>query len=228
MLVERGVHVALSARRADRLEDLSQQLTGEGYGETLIVKSGVRNPVDVEELMRKTLARRGHLDIVIANAGFGYRVPIVDGDIQRWKELLDTNVYGLLLTLKYGVAPLLEQGHGHVIVASSIAGRSVTAGGAVYSGSKFAVNAIAEALRQEVASTGVRVTTVEPGAVWSEFAQVAGYSPETQAVLQQMQPLTPQDIARGMLYALEQPASVDVSNLVIYPTRQTGQGVVSR
>jgi NADP-dependent 3-hydroxy acid dehydrogenase YdfG len=228
LLVKCGVHVALSARREDRINALAGRLTGEGYGETLVVPSDVRNPEDVEALVRKTLERWGHLDIVIANAGFGYRAPIVEGDIQRWKDMLDTNVYGLLLTLRYGVPPLLEQGHGHVIVTSSIAGRSVTAGGSAYSGSKFAANAIAESLRQEVGAHGVRVTTIEPGTVWTEFAEVAGYSPETRATLQQLQPLKPEDIANGMLYALEQPSYVDVAELTIYPTRQTGQGVVAR
>ena len=140
-LVKRGTHVALNARREDRLQELEQRLSAHGKGEVLSVPGDVSKPEDVQQLVNQAVQRWGKLDIVIANAGFGYRAPVVEGDIERWKNLLDTNVYGLLLTLKYGVQKLLENRSGHVIVTSSVAGRHVTAGGAVYSGSKFAVNA---------------------------------------------------------------------------------------
>ncbi|GCE21990.1 SDR family oxidoreductase [Dictyobacter kobayashii] len=224
-LVKRNAYVALTARREDRLQELEQRLRGIGNAEILTVPGDVSKPEDVQQLVNQTVQRWGKLDIVVANAGFGYRAHIVDGDIQRWKNLLNTNVYGLLLTLKYGVQKLLENGSGHVIVTSSIAGRQVTAGGAVYSGSKFAVNAIAEALRQEVGQQGVRVTTVEPGAVVTEFAEVAGYSSEVIEAIKQMEPLQASDIARVIIQALEQPAHVDIAELTVYPTKQTGQGV---
>ena len=223
-LVQRGVHVALFARRENRLRELAQRLAGKGSGETLIVPGDVSKPEDVQKLMNQTVQRWGKLDIVIANAGFGYRAPIVDGDPQRWKNMLDTNVYGLLLTLKYGVEQLLEHGSGHVVVTSSIAGRSVTAGGAVYSGSKFAVEAIAEALRQEVGQQGVRVTTIEPGAVETEFATVAGYPPGTVEAIKQLDPLQAKEIALVVIQVLEQPGNVDIAELTVYPTKQTSQG----
>jgi len=227
LLLQRGARVVLFARRTDKLQELAQKAVAEGYTEPLLVAGDVRNPEEVEGAVQKALERWGRLDIVIANAGFGYRAPLVDGDIQRWKEMLDTNVYGLLLTLKYGVAPLLKQGHGHVIVTSSIAGRSVNPGGSAYSASKYAVNAIAEGLRQEVAPQGVRVTNIAPGSVTTGFATVAGYSDEVRAALQRLQPLTSEDVANAMIYALEQPAHVDVSEMVVYPTRQVNQGAVT-
>src|SRR5712692_8954400 len=162
-LVQRGAHVALFARRENRLQALAQRLAGQGSEEPLIVPGDVRKPEDVQNLVNQTVQRWGKLDIVIANAGFGYHSPIVDGDVERWKNLLDTNVYGLLLTLKYGVEHLLKQVSGHVVVSSSVAGRSVTAGGAVYRGRTSAVGAIAEALRQELGKQGARLTPTEPG-----------------------------------------------------------------
>ncbi len=102
-LVQRGARVALFARRENRLQALAQRLAGKGNEEPLIVPGDVSKPEDVQNLVNQAVQRWGKLDIVIANAGFGYRAPIVDGDPQRWKNLLDTNVYGLLLTLKYGV-----------------------------------------------------------------------------------------------------------------------------
>ncbi|HKV00852.1 MAG TPA: SDR family NAD(P)-dependent oxidoreductase, partial [Ktedonobacteraceae bacterium] len=157
--------------------------------------------------------------------GFGYRAPIVDGDVERWKQLLDTNMYGLLLTLKYGVEQLLENGSGHVVVTSSVAGRTVTAGGAVYSGSKFAAGAIAEALRQEVGQQGIRVTTIEPGAVETEFAAVAGYPPGTVEAIKQLDPLQAKEIAQVVIQVLEQPGNVDIAELTVTPTKQTGQDI---
>src|SRR5260221_8084900 len=140
-LVQRGARVALFARRENRLQELAQRLAGKWSAETLIVPGDVSKPEDVQKLVNQTMQRWGKLDIVIANAGFGYRSPIVDGDVERWKNLLDTNVYGLLLTLKYGVEKLLKNGSGHVVVTSSIAGRSVTAGGAALKAVKFAARA---------------------------------------------------------------------------------------
>ncbi|HEX6484406.1 MAG TPA: SDR family oxidoreductase [Ktedonobacteraceae bacterium] len=224
-LVRRDVHVALFARRVDRLQALAQRLAGQGNEEPLIVPGDVSKPEDVQNLVNQTAQRWGKLDIIIANAGFGYRAPIVDGDPQRWKNLLDTNVYGLLLTLKYGVEKLLKHGSGDVVVTSSVAGRAVTAGGAVYSASKFAVNAIAEALREEVGQQGIRVTTLEPGAVETEFAEVAGYPPGTVEAIKQLDPLQAKEIALIVIQVLEQPRNVDIAELTVYPTKQISLGI---
>ena len=224
-LVQRGAHVALFARRENRLQELAHEMAGRESDSTLIVPGDVSKPEDVQNLVNQTVQRWGKLDIVVANAGFGYRASIVDGDPQRWKQLLDTNVYGLLLTLKYGVANLLKHGSGDVVVTSSVAGRVVTPGGAVYSGSKFAVNAIAEALRQEVGQQGIRVTTLEPGAVETEFAAVAGYPPGTVEAIKELEPLQAKEIARVVIQVLEQPRNVDIAELAVYPTKQTNQSV---
>lgn len=222
-LVKHGARVALFARRENRLQELTQRLAGQGSEKPLIVPGDVRKPEDVQNLVHQTMQRWGKLDIVVANAGFGDLAPLVNGDPQRWKNMLDTNVYGLLLTLKYGVEQLLKQGSGHVVVTSSVAGRSVIAGGAVYSGSKFAVNAIAEALREEVGQQGIRVTTVEPGVVATEFSKAAGFSPETVEAIKQLEPLQPQEIARVVIQVLEQPRNVDIAELTVYPTKETSR-----
>jgi NADP-dependent 3-hydroxy acid dehydrogenase YdfG len=168
-----------------------------------------------------TLERFHQLDILVANAGLGYRAPLVESDIERWKVMLDTNVYGLLLTLKYGVPPMLERGRGHVVVMSSVAGRVATPGGSAYCGTKFAATAIADSLRQEVAARGVRVTTIEPGVVISEFQAVASYSPEILAnMLKGAEPLVPTDIARAVIFAVEQPAHFGVNEVTVRPTGQ--------
>lgn len=222
MLARRGTHVALQARRTDRLEALAERLRSEaGNGETLVVTGDVRNPEDVQRLMQQTVERWGRIDVLVANAGFGYRKPIVDGDIERWKDMIDTNVYGLLLTLKYGVKPMLDHKSGHVIILSSVAGRVPQAGGSAYCATKAAATAIGESLRQEVAQQGVRVTTLEPGVVISEFQQVAEYTPDiVPNMLKGAPPLVPEDIARTVLLALELPPHVAINELLIRPTGQ--------
>ncbi|HEU5348502.1 MAG TPA: SDR family oxidoreductase [Ktedonobacterales bacterium] len=220
-LAERGAHVALAARRTERLQALSEEFTNNGSGHALALDCDVRDPDQVQAAVRQTLDHWGQLDILVANAGFGYRAPLVEGDITRWKDMIDTNVYGLLLTLKYGVAPMLERKRGHVVVTSSVAGRVPTLLGSAYCGSKFAATAIADVLRQEVGPQGVRVTTIEPGVVISEFQEVADYPPGViDNMLKGATPLVPEDIARAVVFAVEQPAHYGVSEIVV---RATGQ-----
>jgi len=221
-LAGRGARVVLAARRADELRRMADRLKGPSpQAETLVVPCDVRRSEDVQALVKTTLERFGALDILVANAGFGYRNRVTDGDERRWKDMLDTNVYGLLLQLKYGVRPMLERKRGHVVVTSSVAGRVVTAGGGAYCGSKFAASAIAEALRMEVASEGVRVTTVEPGVVITDFQRVAEYTPDIVAnMLKGAEPLVPEDIARAVVFALEQPEHVGIHELLVRPAGQ--------
>jgi NADP-dependent 3-hydroxy acid dehydrogenase YdfG len=219
-LAGRGVRLALSARRGERLSALATRLR-EGGTDALGLPGDVRDQLYVESIVRQTLERWGQLDILVANAGLGYRAPIAEGDPARWKELLDINVFGLLLTLRFGVPPMLSRRSGHVIVLSSVAARVVQAGNGVYSGTKMAVNAIAEALRQEVTRQGVRVTSIEPGVVQTAFQDVAGYSPELRrSLLEDQHPLAPADIAGAVLYALEQPPHASINEVLIRPTDQ--------
>lgn len=220
-LLARGVHVALAARRVERLDALAERLRGDGHGETLTVRCDVREPEQVKALIQQTLDRWGRLDTLVANAGFGYRKALVESDEQRWKSMIDTNVYGLLLTLKYGVPPLLERGSGNVIVLSSVAGRVFTPGGSAYCATKAAATAIADSLRQEVGPKGVRVTSIEPGVVISEFQEVAEYAPEiVPNMLKGAEPLYPIDIARTVVAVLEMPAHVGLGEIVVRPTGQ--------
>ncbi len=219
-LAGRGSRVVLAARRGDRLDALAARLAQSGT-EALFVPGDVRDESFVQRVMERTLDRWGRLDILIANAGLGYRAPIAEGDVARWKELLDINVFGLLLTLRYGVPPMLARGGGDVIVMSSVAARVFQAGNGVYSATKVAVNAIAEALRQEVTRRGVRVTSIEPGVVHTAFQDVAGYAPELRRrLVEEQQPLAPADIAAAVLYVLEQPPHVSINELLIRPTDQ--------
>jgi NADP-dependent 3-hydroxy acid dehydrogenase YdfG len=218
-LAERGAHLALAARRSEELETLAGRLRTLD-ADVLPLSGDIRDVVFVERMVRETVERWGRLDVLIANAGLGYRAPIAEGDPARWKQVLDVNVFGLLLTLRFGVPPMLERG-GHVIVLSSVAARVIQAGNGVYSASKCAVNAIAEALRQEVTRQSVRVTMIEPGVVRTAFQETAGYGEELRRrLLEEQRPLTADDIAAAVVYVLEAPAHVSVNELLIRPTDQ--------
>lgn len=221
-LALRGAHVTLAARRVDRLQALAERLgQREGAGETQVVACDVREEAQVQEAVRKTVERWGQLDILVANAGFGYRKPTVEGDPARWKAMIETNVYGLLLTLKYGVQPMLGRKRGHVVVMSSIAGVVTTPGGGAYCGSKAAASSIADALRMEVGPQGVAVTAIEPGVVISEFQEVAEYTPDIVAnMLKGATPLYPPEVARAVLFVCEQPENATVGELIIRPRGQ--------
>jgi 3-hydroxy acid dehydrogenase / malonic semialdehyde reductase len=220
-LVERGVNVMLAARRVERLHALAERLRGEGHGETQVIQCDVREVEEVRAVVQGTLDRWGTVDILIANAGLGYRASVVDADIERWRVMLDTNVWGLLLTLKYGLPPMLERGSGQVVVMSSVAGRVPTPGGNAYCGTKAAATAIADSVRQEVAQKGIRVIAVEPGVVISEFQQVALYTPDIVAnMLKGVAPLQPEDIGRTVLAALEMPPHVALNEILVRPTGQ--------
>lgn len=219
-LAGRGVRVALASRRQDAVERVAAEIRGAG-GEALAVQCDVREPEQVQAMIQATTDHFGGLDILFANAGFGYRAPIVEGDIARWKAMIDTNIYGVLLTLKYGVPPLLARGQGDVFLLSSIAGHVVGDGGAAYSATKFAVNAIGEALRREVSRQGVRVTLLAPGVVISGFQEAASYPPGlVESWLNGHPPLQVDDIAQIVLAVLDLPRHVSLNDILIRPAGQ--------
>jgi 3-hydroxy acid dehydrogenase / malonic semialdehyde reductase len=218
-LAREGARVTLAARRMERLEALAARLAP---AETLTVECDVREEAQVKSAVGRTLERWGELDILVANAGFGYRNPTLAGDTARWKAMIDTNVYGLLLTLKHGAQPLVDRGRGHVIVMSSIAGVVTTPGGGAYCGTKAAASAIADALRMEIGPQGVAVTAIEPGVVISEFQHVAGYTPDiVPNMLKGATPLYPPDVARAVIFACQQPANAGIGELIIRPRGQS-------
>lgn len=219
-LAGRGVRLALAARRTERVQALADELR-QGGTEAFAITADVREEADVQAMITATVEHFGGIDILIPNAGLGYRAAIVEGDTQRWKTMLDTNVYGVLLTLKYGVPQVVARGRGDVFLLSSVAGQKVGNGGAAYSATKFAVNAIGEALRQEVARANVRVTLLQPGVVISEFQEVADYPPGLiESWLGGTPPVQTQDIAQAVLAILDLPQHVSVNEICIRPTGQ--------
>jgi NADP-dependent 3-hydroxy acid dehydrogenase YdfG len=206
-----GHRLVLAARSADRLEGLAAELGGEERA--LAVRCDVTEWDQVEAMAGAAIERFGRIDVVFANAGFGATRGFLEESVEHWRSMVLTNVYGVALTIRATLPHLLERGEGHVIVTSSVAGRRVLPG-SLYSATKWAVTAIGEALRAELRqmhdNDAIRVTLIEPGMVDTPFFD---QRPGDRA-------LSDEDIARCVLFALEQPAGVDVNEILVRPTRQ--------
>jgi NADP-dependent 3-hydroxy acid dehydrogenase YdfG len=209
---EAGYRVVLGARREKELDELGRELGG--ADRALARRCDVTNWSDVEGIVEATMVRFGRIDAVFANAGFGAARGFLAESPEHWKAMIDTNVLGVALTIRATLQLLLDAEHGHYLITGSVAGRRVLPG-SLYSATKWAVGAIAEALRQELRrmhdNTSIRVTLIEPGMVDTPFFDERPSGA-----------LDADDVARAALYALTQPAHVDVNELLVRPSAQSG------
>ncbi|MCP2163413.1 SDR family oxidoreductase [Goodfellowiella coeruleoviolacea] len=220
LLAERGATLVLGARRADRLAELAERITRAG-GHALCVPTDVRRRDDLVGLVGSAVQRCGKLDVLVNNAGVGPISPLDELRVDDWDEMVDVNIKGVLHGIAAALPVFRAQGFGHIINTASTAGHTVAPSMAVYAGTKFAVRAISEGLRQE-AGDGLRVTVVSPGFVATDFADAAA-NPEVRAQLAETRDriaIAPEAIARAIAFAIEQPADVDVNEIVIRPTAQ--------
>jgi NADP-dependent 3-hydroxy acid dehydrogenase YdfG len=219
LLAAAGAKVVLGARRADRLEAIAADIRS-AKGEVDVHAIDVTRREDLAAFVKKAQDRFGRLDVLISNAGLMPLSPLDELKVDEWDRMIDVNIKGVL----YGIAAALpvfrKQGSGHFINVSSVAGHRVGPNGAVYSGTKFAVRAISEGLRQEVGAS-IRVTIISPGAVESELAETIS-SPDVKKRIQDYRKMAipAEAIASAMAYAIGQPANVDVNEMLIRPTAQ--------
>ncbi|HEX5527291.1 MAG TPA: SDR family oxidoreductase [Solirubrobacterales bacterium] len=204
--------LVLAARRLEELEALAEELGGEERA--IAVRCDVTEWDEVQALAATALERFGRIDAVFANAGFGATRGFLEESVEHWRSMVLTNVYGAALTIRATLPHLLERGDGHFLITSSVAGRRALPG-SLYSATKWAATAIGESLRQELRQMhdnhGIRVTLIEPGMVDTPFFE---NRPGKSA-------LQDDDIARAVVYALEQPEGVDVNEILIRPTSQS-------
>jgi NADP-dependent 3-hydroxy acid dehydrogenase YdfG len=220
MLAENGAKVILGARRAELLETLAARINEAG-GEAVWTVTDVKKREDLINMVELACERFGRLDVLISNAGVAPTSLLDDLRVDDWEEMIDINIKGVL----YGIAAALpvfrKQGFGHFINIASTAGLITKPTMSVYSGTKFAVRAISEGLRQE-AGDKLRVTLITPGFVSTNLAD-SMTNPEVKAqILDSMDKLAiqPDAIARAITFAIEQPANVDVGEIVVRPTAQ--------
>lgn len=219
LLAERGARVAIAARRKDRLDEVVAAIAAQG-GTARAYALDVTKKAEVEAVVAAVVADFGRIDVLINNAGLMPIRPMAEVNTDEWDAMIDVNLKGTL----YGIAAVLPrfiaQDSGHIINLSSVAGIKVFApGGPVYSGTKFAVSAISEGLRQEVGDT-IRVTSIEPGAVESDLKFTTSGTATDTVLDFYKQAIPASSVARAIAFAVEQPADVDINAIVIRPTKQ--------
>ncbi|MEP7190422.1 MAG: SDR family NAD(P)-dependent oxidoreductase [Roseiflexaceae bacterium] len=221
-LAAQGIRVAVAARRADRLEKLVERIGAAG-GQALAVPADVTDEQQARAMVSHTQEQWGRLDILVNNAGLMLLGPIAEADTEDWRRMINTNLLGLLYATHAALPIMKAQQFGHIVNISSVAGRVVRAGSGVYNATKWGVGAFSEALRQECIPDHIRVTVIEPGMVDTELASHITHAAAKEGVRQRMQAITPlrsEDIANAILYAVMQPAHVDVNEILIRPTDQ--------
>ena len=223
VLASAGARVILTARRGDRLDRLAKELGSDGADRCLPLVLDVRDRAAVDGAIASLSPRWAGISILVNNAGLGRGLDKVhEGDPAEWDEMLDTNVKGLLYVSRAVLPGMVARGSGHVVNIGSVAGRETYPGGNVYCAPKFAVKALTRAMRMDLMGTPLRVTTVDPGMVETEFSVVRfrGDAQRAAKVYQDIKALTPDDIADAVLWAVTRPSHVDVTEMVLMPTAQ--------
>ncbi|MDP8978620.1 MAG: SDR family oxidoreductase [Actinomycetota bacterium] len=216
-LADHGVVLALAARRPGALKEVLTGLGGGAGG--VAVPTDVTDRTQVEALLERAEAELGPVDILVNCAGVMYYTLMRNLHEEHWRRTVDVNCLGLLHCVGAVLPGMLDRGRGHILTISSDAGRTVFPGLAVYSGTKFFVEAVSRGLRLETAGTGLRVTTVQPGNVATDLAArshddeaLAAYGGPSGARV-----LDPDDVAAAVVYALAQPAHVAVNEVLVEP-----------
>lgn len=220
LLSSKGAALVLGARRLDRLEKIAGELRAEG-GKVEVLATDVTRRADVDALVALAVERFGKADVIVNNAGLMAIAPLAETKVDEWERMIDINIKGVL----YGIAAALpvfqKQGSGHFINVASVGGIKVfSPGGTVYSSTKFAVRAISEGLRHEVGGA-IRTTIVSPGVTDSELKLGSSHEASAKMLDEFYQQAIPADsVARAVAYAIEQPANVDINEIVLRPTVQ--------
>jgi clavulanate-9-aldehyde reducatase len=219
-----GAAVALAGRRDDRLSALSERIEGEG-GRALAFPTDVTQEDQARAFVQGTAEQLGGLHILVNNAGLMLLGPVDGADTEEWRRMIDVNLLGLLYCTHAALPIMREGGGGHVVNVSSVAGRQAALGSAVYNLTKWGVNGFSEGLRQEALHSNIRVTIVEPGVVETELMS-HNTNPVVLDAANKMReklgtPLSSDDIARAILYAVGQPEHVALNEVLVRPTGQS-------
>jgi len=217
-----GAAVSLAARRGDRIAELAERIEADG-GRALSVETDVTDAAQAEAFIARTTEELGRLDVLINNAGLMLINPFEHADPDEWRRMVEVNVFGVLHCTRAALPGMRERGYGHIVNVSSVAGRRASALFAVYNLTKFGVTGFSEALRQELAGSGIRVTVVEPGAVDTELASHNSevVKEGAKAMNEKLgKLLESEDIAAAILHAIAAPDHVNVAEILVTPHGQ--------
>ncbi len=225
------VRLLLLARRVDRLSRLAERLREAGSPAVRILELDVRGAQQVADALDGLPDDWKEVDVLVNNAGLSRGLePLHEGKLADWNEMIDTNIKGLLHVDRAVVPWMVRRGHGTVVHIGSIAGRQTYPGGNVYSATKHAVRALTESLRLDLLGSGVRVGSVDPGMVATEFSEVRfhGDTERADSVYAGMTPLTAEDVAEAVLFSATRPSHVNVADIMLLPVDQASATSVHR
>ncbi|MFQ3618685.1 MAG: SDR family oxidoreductase [Cyanobacteriota bacterium] len=228
---EAGARLILVARRLERLEELSAALKTQFGTETLLLQLDVGDRPRVESTLGALPDAWAAVDILVNNAGLSRGLDkLHEGDCQDWEEMIDTNLKGLLYVTRAILPGMVQRDRGHVINIGSIAGHQPYPGGNVYCATKAAVKSLTECIKLDLLGTAVRITSVDPGMVETEFSEVRfhGDGDRARKVYQGLTPLTADDVADVVLYCATRPAHVNINDVILMPVDQASTTMAHR
>ncbi|MCK6614059.1 MAG: SDR family NAD(P)-dependent oxidoreductase [Ignavibacteriaceae bacterium] len=226
-----GASLILFARRENLLEEVKAELQKLTAGHIYTAACDITVYENVKQAVAAIPEELKKIDILVNNAGLAKGLePLADGLPENWDITLDTNVKGLLYVTKEAVRGMIERNAGHVINLGSTAGHDVYPNGSVYCASKYAVKAITQTLRIELVATDIRVTTIDPGLVETNFSNVRfnGDTERAKNVYKGITPLTPDDVADAVLYAATRPPHVSINEMILTPVNQANSNFVHK
>ncbi|MBW4595279.1 MAG: SDR family oxidoreductase [Brasilonema angustatum HA4187-MV1] len=226
-----GAKLILAARRLERLQELADEVSKNFTTDIHLVQLDVRDRTAVESAISTLPPSWSEIDILINNAGLSRGLDkLHEGDFQDWEEMIDTNIKGLLYLTRYVVPGMVKRDRGHVVNIGSIAGHQTYPNGNVYCGTKAAVRAISEGFKQDLLGTPIRVSSVDPGMVETEFSDVRfhGDSDRANKVYQGVKPLTPDDVADVVFFCVTRLSHVNINEVVLMPVDQASATLVNR
>ncbi|WP_448600562.1 SDR family oxidoreductase [Thermoleptolyngbya sp.] len=228
---EAGARLILAARRLERLEEIAATLKTQFGTETLLLQLDVGDRPKVKATLDALPEAWAAVDILINNAGLSRGLDkLHEGEVQDWEEMIDTNVKGLLYVTRAILPGMVQRDRGHVINIGSIAGHQPYPGGNVYCATKAAVKSLTECIKLDLLGTAVRITSVDPGMVETEFSEVRfhGDGDRARKVYQGLTPLTADDVADVVLYCATRPAHVNINDVILMPVDQASTTMTHR
>ncbi len=218
-----GWSLMLAGRRKEKLVKVGMAAKKKGSPQVVTLVMDVRDRLALTVLFESYQNMLSKVDVLVNNAGLARGLEkIYEGRVEEWEEMIDTNIKGLLYMTRLVLPAMVQRQKGHIVNMGSITGHQVYAGGAVYAATKFAVKALSETMRLEVLGSGVRITSIDPGMVKTEFSQVRfrGDAERAKITYKDFDPLLPEDIADAIWWSVSRPSRVNIQEMIIMPTDQ--------
>jgi 3-hydroxy acid dehydrogenase / malonic semialdehyde reductase len=223
LLAQNNFNLIITGRRNDRLKALKDKIESETEAKVFALNFDIRNRQETEKAIKSLPAKWQRVDILINNAGLAAGLSAINnGDVDDWERMIDTNIKGLLYITRLISAQMIERGEGHIVNISSIAGRETYPMGNVYCATKHAVEALTKGMRIDFLKHGIKVSSISPGAVETEFSLVRfkGDRERAQKVYEGFTPLFAKDIAETILFVVTRPKHVNIDDILVMPADQ--------